>query len=413
MSVTLLPSGVGVSVEIAVASTSPAWSVSAWNDAQWAQTDTSLGNFVDVTCDCSEVHLSGGATAADGALTRWEARTATITLWGPKFDPWNGPWAGQLTPGMPVRVRWHPPGDPTWRPAFTGTVDDAGYTWDPATNQTTLGAVDDTAILAAWDGLAQAEVGGGETADQRVNRILDAASWPSTARNIAASTTKVIPTTLAGTAWEMLIAVADTDLAMCWVDRAGTLNYQPLARVQTNPGPPDHIIDPSCTPPAGHVQAASLGTDNPVVTRNIVSITRQSYDSTPAATVTLRDDASVARFRPHSYSRTDLVHQDPNWSTTIAQEILQSGAWPALSPTAAGLDVLLGAEAAYLLLGSEPKIWVQVLDRTGRAYSCIVLGSDVLLTPDTLSGQLVLDNLSRLQGDRWNQSLWNQGKWAV
>ena len=109
---TSLPCGIDLEVCLALADAElgGVWDSSNWNAAVWQQADTSMGDWLDVTCDCATIDLAGGATTSDGVLSRWENRTGTLTLYGPDYDPWSAPYAGKLTPALPVRIRYRATG---------------------------------------------------------------------------------------------------------------------------------------------------------------------------------------------------------------------------------------------------------------------------------------------------------------
>ena len=81
-----------------------AWDSGLWDLAVWAQPDTALGDWVDVTCDVvAPFTLAAGSSEADGITMRWEAASTAFTLDGDQWDPWNGPYADLLGPELPVR----------------------------------------------------------------------------------------------------------------------------------------------------------------------------------------------------------------------------------------------------------------------------------------------------------------------
>jgi hypothetical protein len=233
------------------------WDTGYWNSAVWAQSDTSLGDWVDVTCSVLDETLSlrSGADNNDGVVTHWDAATASFTLIGSQWNPWAGPYAGILGPGVAVRMRWRNavgnqyldgiaqrygyPSDvdaSAWFYAFTGGVDGEGYTWNPNTeawrSTADLACTDDTRTLAAFDGVEQPSQGSQETTAQRITRILDTALWPSTRRNVVAGGVKMQSTTLAENAWTMLLAACDSDLGLMWLRRDGIFCFTPEGRVK-------------------------------------------------------------------------------------------------------------------------------------------------------------------------------------
>ena len=410
------------------------WDTSRWDDAVWAETDTSLGDWVDVSCQVKDgISLGAGASDADGVVTRWEAATFAFTLLGAEFDPWSGPWAGIIGPSVPVRLRWRTsPGltsvvdelglapavdSAGWSIAFIGYVDDGGYHYQPDPNPNLclaqVQAVDHTTVLASFDGLEQIPAGSGETASARVIRVLDNARWPAADRDITAGGVLLKDTTLANTAWTELLAVADTDLALLWVNRAGQLAYRPTGRVGS--GQQLTAVLVVCPDDAaGGIQVVDLERANPNPTRNIVSISRQVNTGQPeASTATISDQASVARYRARRYGRTDLLHLSDAWSTTVAQTILLSCAWPSDAPRRVELDCRLGdARVPGLLLALEPIHAFTLTDGTST-WRVGPVGWAIDIDRAHIGGQVALDDWTRWTGGVWDSALWDQNRWGV
>lgn len=212
------------------------WDVSEWDASEWEQTDTALGDWLDVTCETIDgIQLHAGSSATEGVVTRWEAATVSLSLLGERFDPRVGPWAGLLAPGLPVRIRWREIGVATaeWRIVFLGTVADGGYSWDPTTLIASLDCDDRTADLVAFEQLAYTEpMGDGDTAAGRIGRLADLTRLGAAERDITAGGTLLQASDLAGPVWEQMLDVADTDLGLLWVRRDGLLAYRPEGRVR-------------------------------------------------------------------------------------------------------------------------------------------------------------------------------------
>ena len=325
--------GPGIEIEICLAlgrqtPQTGVWDAGRFDSAVWAQTDTTLGDWVDVTCDVQvPFQLHAGTDRSDGVVTRWEAATTALTLWGDAYNPRSGPYAGLLGPGLPVRIRYRAAGATTWLPGFNGYVDDDGFTWSKPpghVGRAQVAATDGTRILNAADLMKRAPVGAGETAAARITRIADAVQWPADRRGIEAGGVTVRSTDLSGSAWSQLLLVADTDLAHLWIDAAGVLRYVPQGRVSPQSAPVAYI---GCGPGPGGIPVippVRIVGQQPTVIRNVANIQRSVDDGAPAApVVTLTDDQSISRYQArHVYSRTDLVHTDDAYSTTIAQAVL-------------------------------------------------------------------------------------------
>lgn len=414
------------------------WDDATWDRNVWAQTDTELGDWVDVSCEVIDesVTLASGTEQADGVVSHWAAATCSLRVIGAQFNPWRGPYAGVLGPNMPVRMRWRPAGGTTlmdgladelpdeeagagWLCVFVGSVDDAGYTWNPATDPArstaALACTDDTSALAAFDGLEQNPQGAQESAAARVARILDMALWPAEQRAITPGGVPVQATTLAENAWTMLLQVADTDLALLWLRRDGMLAYLPEGRI--NPPRAVAAILVVCPDPARpeQVQMVTFEGGQPGIVRNIVSVSRQARDETDTpVTVTVRDEGSISRFRPHTYQRTDLIHWDDAWSTTLANAMLMGGAWPSNAPSKIVLSSRLGdLRAAQLLLGLDFDHMLQVADQTGQVWNMAPAGWSVNVNRREISGNLTVADLAGWLAGLWDAAVWDEDTWGL
>ena len=414
--------GPGVELEICLAlgrqtPLAGVWDTGKFDIAYWAQTDTSLGDWVDVTCDAQvPFELHAGTDRSDGVVTRWEAATTGLTLYGDAYNPRSGPYTGLLGPGLPVRIRYRKTGSSTWLPAFNGYVDDDGFTWtEPAghVGRAQVAATDGTRILNAADLMARTPVGAGETAAQRVTRIADAVVWPADRRNITAGGVAVRSTDLSGNAWSQLLLVADTDLAHLWIDAAGVLRYVPQGRVSPQQAPVAYIGCGAPPPGLPAIPPVSIVGQQPTVVRNVANIQRSVDDGAPAgAQVTLTDDRSVSRYLRRPYTRTDLVHTTDAYSTTIAQAVLTSGAWPAFAPQSVQITSRAAAAAGPLLLALEPDLSLLVEDLDGTRWTCQPTGWSVQVGRDEIRGTIGLVDVSQFVGDQWDTAAWDNSKWS-
>ena len=397
------------------------WDSGIWADDVWSETDTSLGDWVDVTCDVADpFHLAAGSSNAEGIVTRWEAATCKLTLYGDEYDPWNGPWRGILGPGVGVRVRWRYVGG-SWSMAFTGRVAASGWTWTPAgagepVAKTEVSATDLTETLVAYDAAKQAATGSGEIASARVTRILNTAEWPAADRRITSGGIHCRTTTLAGPAWEQLLIVADTDLALLWVDRAGRCTYIPAGRVgegTVNVA----TIKPCPEDPANQYQLVTLGAAVFNQVNNLVSISHAKDEgaSTDPPVTTVRDDASAARYGRRAYSRTDLAYADTEeswWPTVLANAVLTSSAWPSAAPRSVTLDTRVDKKVAGLLLAFEPNHIVTVTDTGDRVWQQCILGWDIEVGTAHITGTVVSDDVGRWIGGKWDTAGWDRDRWG-
>jgi hypothetical protein len=405
--------GIELSVEIGVGRLTPTaqWDYEAWDQSSWGDPESTLGDFVDVTCYTVDGVSLGAGSSADGVVTRWEAASCAFQLIGDLFDPNAGPWVGLLGPGVPVRVRWRPASGGSWWTAFTGQTTDDGFSYDTKTQLANINATDGTAILSAFDAPEQPAVGQGDSAAARVARILDFSEWPADRRDITAGGVALKSTTLADSAWTMLLAVADTDLAFLYHDRSGNLAYRPEGKIR----PAVHVEAViGCDIPdellGGYVpiEPVNIEGQTPTTIRNIVAVSRQTNEGDPdASTVTVRDEPSVSRFLAHTYSRTDLQHLDDSWSTLVATTILASSAWPSDAPASVTLSSRADPASTALLLALEPSQGI-VVYKDGRAWRCCPAGWSVNINRREVSGEITL-----LDETRWIAGLWDQAAWDI
>ncbi|MGY4645884.1 hypothetical protein [Cellulomonas sp. URHB0016] len=406
--------GVDLSVQLAVgrAVDAAVWGTSKWGQARWATADTALGDWLDVTCDVLDgLRLTAGSNTEDGVARRWESASAAFTLDGRQWDPWNGPHAGIIGDRTPVRVLYRttsPVG--AWAAAFTGYVATRGYSWDPGEAQADVQCVDGTSILVASDLVASPAAGAGELAGARVTRIAAAARWPG-ALDVTAGGTALQATTLDAPAWDELLSVADSDLGLLWVTRAGALAYRPRGRVGQGVTLAGRLV--VCATKPGDVAVMTMGANQPSVTRNRVTISRKVDVSVPGdvpVPAQREDRESIARYQPFAFKDVELLHTSDAWSTTIAEAVLGQGAWPSPAPGQALLDTISeDPRVPAVLLGIEPDRTFDVVDDAGSIYRQAVTGWDVEVRHDSLEGLLLLEDVSR-----WtNVAKWGTGKWGI
>lgn len=426
--------GLELLVEIAVGRAADAalWGGDAWGQSRWGDSDLEAGDWLDVTCDVLDgVRLSAGSNTDDGVARRWESASAAFTLDGSQWDPWNGPHAGIVGDRTPVRISWRSVGlvmgflarfglrpatrADGWVPAFTGYVAARGYGWDPGAAQALVQCVDGTSVLVSSDRVAQAPQGAGESAAQRVNRIAAAALWPG-GFDVVAGGTAVQATTLDLPAWRELLEVADTDLGLMWINRAGVLAYRPRGRVGQGVRLAGRLV--VCEVLEDDVAVMTMGRNQPSATRNRVSIGRRKDDTIPGdapAVAVLEDRESIARYQAHDFKRTDLWHTDDAWSQTLAEAVLGSGAWPSAAPGQALLDTVTDDPlVGPLLLTLEPDMTLDVVDDAGTLYRESVVGWDVQVTHGGIDGVLYLEDVSRWTFvGHWGAATWGVDRWGL
>jgi hypothetical protein len=392
------------------------WDSSAFDYAVWGQDDTSLGDWVDVTCDVSEITLTGGADAPDGVVTAIRATTGGLTLHGDEWNPWASPWGDMLGPDVAVRIRWRHAGDTTWLPMFYGVTD--GWPYDRDTKIAAVPILDATGYLANLKlGELGMPVGNGESVSARIGRVLDAARWPAARRDIPSDRAlQVAATVLGDMAWSLVATAADTDLGLVFCTRAGLVTYRPVAQLgQWSPVIlTPHLTDEDTGAP-DDLCVVNYTRADPQVVRNDVTIARAANPSVANDTPVpyhATNDGSVQRFGSKTYERTDLIHASDSWSQTVASVILDNDSFPAPHPQTAELDVRTDFRVADLLLSGEVSQAIHARDG-GNEFLCIIVGYNVALTRAGLSGALILQDVTAWQAGGWDSALWDEGRWGV
>jgi hypothetical protein len=409
------------------------WGTSRWDQARWGTSDLAEGDWVDVTCDVLDgLRLASGSNTGDGVTRRWESASAAFTLDGDQWDPWNGPHAGIIGDRTPVRVSWRAPslvlealetfGVPVtsydaagWVAAYTGFIATRGYSWDPATAQAQVHCIDGTSVLVSSDRIPQASQGAGETAAARVSRIAAAALWAG-GYDVTAGGTALQATTLAASAWPELLEVADTDLGLLWINRAGVLAYRPRGRVGQGVRLSGRLV--VCEEHPDDVAVMTMGRSQPTATRNRVTIARRKdptvTNDAPVPAV-LDDRESIARYQAHDFKDVDLWHVADAWSATVAQAVLGDGAWPSAAPGQVLLDSVTGdVLVPVLLLTLEPDMTFDVVDDGGTSYRQSVTGWDVSVRNDEIEGLLYLEDVSRWTFvGHWGTAVWGVDRWGL
>ena len=178
------------------------------------------------------------------------------------------------------------------------------------------------------------------------------------------------------------------------------------------------VIGCHLTPDPGEVaiEPVNIVGQQPTVTRNVVSVSRQAIDlgddtTDDPVTVTVRDEESVSRFMAHSYSRTDLIHIDDTWSPTVANAILASSAWPSTAPAQVDLSSRVDLASSALLLGLEPSLSVSVTDGVGT-WECEPAGWSVTISRTEISGTINLLDVSGWFGGTFDGSGWDASRWG-
>lgn len=319
--------------------------------------------FDDRTCDVRDLTWRHGATRSDGVLTRWEAGSLVVVL-----DNNDGTYDltapnTRYQPMVPVKVMTRLAGETTWNPQWYGYADQWLIGWEDNDETVILTATDGVKVLTAYDAPElTSPIGSGDTAAQRVQRILDSATWTGGAR-ITAGGHIMQSTTMAQDAWTQLLLNQDAELGATYVDRDGAVVFTPRALtaapnvVQT--WGPNHL----------RYEDAVLTIDDTLY-RNIVDAAR-----TGGTQLTKTNAHDVALRLPHRYGRNDLPFANDvdvgDWASIVLETGLD------LTPRVDQLEVLPQLNGAALfpvvLNAKYGDTWQVTVDPPGAPTAVTVL----------------------------------------
>lgn len=369
----------------------------------------------DVSCNVRTVRIARGH---DLPLDRFRPGVCTFTLYDPdgKYSPWRtaaDPEAYiEIRPGIEVRV-WIDDGG-TIRERFRGIVDSIGDAFpdpgDPHSHEVAFQAFDPLAVLAAFDGIELSPQGAGEYAGPRIGRVLANAGYTGPTVFDTGSTS-LQATTLAKNALDEIGMVTDTDLGAFYADRDGTLVYRDAAALVADPRYQNVQATFGEVEPEICYQDLKLA-NNVEHVRNDVSISNVG-----GVAVRVADDASIARYRPRTYRRFDLIHETAGWSTQVATAHVDAFKNAAARIEGFTVDLVgLTAPQRAAVLDLD-LLWRVQVRRRAEGFQVVAdlqvqaIGEDVspnswTITLNTFSAATVFDV------GRWNVDAWDSGLWG-
>jgi hypothetical protein len=284
--------------------------------------------WTDITADVRSVETTRGATRVVGSVIRYEAGTATITLYdnSRNYDPSNlaGPYVSggvtQVTPMRAVRIRALHNG--TYYDLWRGFADSWVYDY-PAPGQTVcvLKATDGFKVLGAFDRVAVAGVGASEDIGARISRVLTSAAWSATDRVIATGDSTAQITTLAGNALAECQTAADSEIGEFYMDPAGRAFFRNRTATMTDAR--------SNTAQGTFTDAADGGLPYHDVTTSydddhLINLVTGTRTGGAQQTSTHDASASVASYLTHTYDNSSLILESDSvvldWANMICYQ---------------------------------------------------------------------------------------------
>lgn len=321
--------------------------------------------YADVSSDCRTVSVRRGRRSL---LEQFDTGSLVVELdgWSGAYDPTNttGPYVrggvSQMLPRKPVRVTATASGQTFG--LFAGAIDslDVDHGWGPSV---TVSAIDGFGDLGAVDIPTISPAFRGDVTGRRVNRILDAAGWPTPARSVDAGASVVQPTIFGAPALQLLQQVATAEQGRLFIDRDGLLRFT-SRRAALNPSPPqmgDQV---------GDIAFSSVKFDD----GSDQIFNRVTVTAAGGQTQTAQDFVSQATYRIRSLDLSDLPISSDAESLALAQFLLGAYSQPRLRVSQVVCDPGTNIAAWQALLGIE-------------------LGGRLLLRRHTADGRLVTADL--------------------
>ena len=154
-----------------------------------------------------------------------------------------------------------------------------------------------------------------------------------------------------------------------------------------------------------------MGAPQPGVIRNASPSPGSTRDDAdvPVAAVR-RDDASIARFRSHGYSRTDLLHDTDAWSGHVADATWGRGRGrrrpPPKSSSRPGSGMAGWRRPSCRSNPTSTSTWSTP---AGAVWNESVLGWDVTVRYESITGILALGDITLWVGSaRWDTAVWGK-----
>jgi hypothetical protein len=304
--------------------------------------------------------------------------TLTLENYSSQYDPDNSSnsyaWAGYsvLSRGMGVRVR------ATW--SGTDYVIYRGYLEQLDTDM----SLDPVVVMQFTDALAKigsytvaaiSSSYSGDTTATRVGRILDAAGWDASLRNLAGSR-QMKPTTYGATALALSEEANNCEYGRFYADRQGNLTLIPYESLLTTP----YRFTLSDTRATGTIEYDAIGT-NPGA-KYLINTVVLTQDNSNSQTAT--NSTSVIRYGTAQKAVTAPL-LDNSVAATMAQIYADKNALPSTRVDHIEFDALgistLWSSLLQTDLGDNVNVERTTIDARNRTFTSIVEAIDMDITP--------------------------------
>lgn len=285
----------------------------------------------DISDDVRSFEISIPSTREQGPLWVYQGATITITLDNSRgdYDPANvgGPFFGQLSPMVPVRVLVNFSG--VSYPLYSGFADGwfpADITQPSEYAEMVLSATDAFKVLAGITLTAVAITGTGVDTGTRVRDILTRAGWYNTAERLKIDTgnSTLQGTTLGDTALSLMQLAVDSELGQLYSDGEGAIVFRSRHAVLTDTRSNTVQGVFGDAPGTSHTAGTELYYASISRANDDTRITNDVQATINGGTLQeVTDTASVAKYLfPRVYQRSDLILQSDSDALAWAQWVL-------------------------------------------------------------------------------------------
>ena len=390
------------------------WDVAHWDNATDATWSGSEPLWIDQTCHGYTIEVQAGRQRNVDTFA-----PATVTVVLDNQSGWADATLLTLQPGRPLRVGVDHVVSGR-HILFRGIIDAVTPSYTPTAGDT----VELSAVCAlgevgrvGLEDLGDPGVGGTETADIRVHRILNAARWPMPHRDVAVSGVACLPTRLGQQVADMFAVVSESTGGAVYGDTAGRVAFRGRDWQMFLPDdPPDATIGNGGGDVCPSEWQLSHRRDD-MVTKVILA--REGVEESHV----YNDETGQTLYGVETWEALDLICSADVQLLTIAtrQFRVRGGA----SSTQRVERVLLDAATGDAVV--DVVAAVNVFDQPSR-YRCrlnlsrgVVFDAEMLatgvrhvMTPDEWTCDIDLDAAAPFAtaAGRWDSAAWNLATWA-
>lgn len=372
------------------------WDTAVWDVDRW----TSIFGVIpfDVTAAVTSVSIDSGRQSLFDPGT---SARATVVL----FDPSGafGLASNNSALGAVVFIRASSAGG-SQRSLFLGKVVAADGDESLLTPYVTLRADDALGIALAPDDIFSLPF---QYASQRMNAILDRASWPPELRDIQPDLTFMAELDVAGSRLDAARNTAWDTGGTLWATGDGVITYRNKTLSDVNPWPPRYVIgtDPGMVAPEGLRLSQAQAQ-----VRNLISWSNRAGTVKAEAA----DVLSRSRYGWANEVRQDVTLEIQSAITARVTERLDALAWPVSAVGDITVPVIDGGsgELVTAAIGDPVLLYYGGADRFTRLG--IVAQVSHRVDPEGWSVRLSMFDAAYLAGPNatWGNASWNLNTWG-